>query len=69
VSGLRIEPIEECGIKQTKTTVTYRFSQPDQPMPVELPQSYNTARVIRIPVQPRTVGDHMRKRRLGLKML
>jgi len=25
--------------------------------------------MIRIPVQPQTVGDHIRKRRLGLKML
>jgi len=33
-----------------------------------LPQSYSTGRVIRIPVQPQTVGDHIRKRRPGLKL-
>lgn len=38
-------------------------------MPLALPQSYSTGRVIRIPVAPQTVGDHIRKRRLGLKLL
>jgi transcriptional regulator with XRE-family HTH domain len=38
-------------------------------MPLALPQSYSTGRVIRIPLAPQTVGDHIRKRRLGLKLL
>jgi transcriptional regulator with XRE-family HTH domain len=37
-------------------------------MPLVLPQSYSTGRVIRIPTQPQTIGDHIRRRRLGLKM-
>ena len=37
-------------------------------MPLVLPQSYSTG-TLRIPLEPKTVGDHMRKRRLGLKML
>jgi transcriptional regulator with XRE-family HTH domain len=65
VAGVRVET----GVKQARTTVTYRFSQPDQPMPLVLPQSYSAGRVIRIPTQPHTVGDHIRRRRLGLKML
>ena len=69
VAGIRVDTFEECGVKQARTTVTYRFSQPDQPMPLVLPQTYSAVRVIRIPVQPKTVGDHLRKRRLGLKML
>ena len=69
VAGVRVETVEESGVKQTRTTVTYRFSQPDQPMPLVLPQSYSTGQVIRIPVAPQTVGDHIRKKRLGLKML
>ena len=56
-------------MKQTKTTVTYRFSQPDQPMPLVLPQSYSTGRVVRIPTNSNTIGDHIRRRRLGLKLL
>jgi transcriptional regulator with XRE-family HTH domain len=38
-------------------------------MPLVLPQSYNTGRAIRIPTELNTVGDHIRKRRLGLRML
>jgi site-specific DNA recombinase len=69
VAGVKVDTAEECGVKQAKVTVTYRFSQPDQAMPLALPQSYSTGRVIRIPVAPQTVGDHLRRRRLGLKML
>jgi transcriptional regulator with XRE-family HTH domain len=68
VAGVQVDTVEECGVRQTRTTVTYRFSQPDQPMPLVLPQSYSTGRVIRIPVKPHTVGDHIRKRRLVLKL-
>jgi DNA-binding XRE family transcriptional regulator len=68
VVGVRVDTVEECGARQTRTTVTYRFSQPDQPMAMVLPQSYSTGRVIRIPVKPQTVGDHIRKRRLSLKL-
>ena len=31
--------------------------------------TYSAGKVVRIPMQPQTVGDHIRKRRLGLKML
>ena len=68
VAGVRVDTVEECGVKQAKTTVTYRFSQPDQPMPLVLPQSY-ASRVVRIPTQPQTLGDHIRKRRLTLKLM
>ena len=48
--------------------MAYRFYEPDQPMPLALPQSYSTGRLVRIPTVPQTVGDHIRKKRLGLKM-
>jgi transcriptional regulator with XRE-family HTH domain len=69
VAGIRVDTVETCGVKQAKITVSYRFSQPDQAMPLVLPQSYSTGSVIRIPTEPHTVGDHIRKRRLTLKML
>jgi transcriptional regulator with XRE-family HTH domain len=69
VAGVRVDTVEEGGVKQTRTTVTYRFSQPGQPMPLVLPQSYNTGRVVRIPAELNTVGDHIRRKRLDLKML
>jgi transcriptional regulator with XRE-family HTH domain len=68
VAGVRVETIEECGVRQARTTVTYRFSQPDQPMSLVMPQSYTTGAVIRIPLEPKTIGDHIRKHRLGLNM-
>jgi transcriptional regulator with XRE-family HTH domain len=69
VAGIRVDTVEECGVRQTRTTVTYRFSQPGQPMPLVLPQSYNTGRAMRIPAELNTVGDHIRRRRLALKLL
>jgi site-specific DNA recombinase len=69
VAGVRVDTVEECGVKQSKIAVTYRFSEPDLPMPIVLTQSYGGGRVIRIPTQPQTVGDQIRLRRLHLKML
>jgi DNA-binding transcriptional regulator YiaG len=69
VTGIRVETIEEYGVKQARTTVTYCFSQPDQPMALILPQSYSASRVIRIFAHPKTIGDHIRRKRLALKML
>lgn len=69
VAGVRIDTVEECGVKQSSMTVNYKFSEPDSPMPIVLTQSYSSGRVIRIPTQPQTIGDRIRKRRLGLEML
>jgi transcriptional regulator with XRE-family HTH domain len=69
VSGVRVETVEECGVKQAKITVTYRFSQPDQAMPLVLTQACGNGSMVRIPTVPQSVGDHLRRRRLGLKML
>jgi len=69
VAGIKVETTETFGVTQTEVTVTYRFNEPDQPMPVVLPQSYATGRVVRIPVEPKTMGDHIRRKRLARKML
>jgi len=64
-----VDTVEEYGVKRSEITVIYRFSQPDA-MPLVLPQSYNgTSRVVRIPTEPQTIGDHLRRRRLALKLL
>ena len=60
IAGVRVDTVETCGVKQAEITVTYRFSQPDQAMPLVLPQSYSTGRVIRIPTEPHSIGDHIR---------
>lgn len=69
VAGVKVDTVEEGGVKQAKITVNYRFTEPDQAMPLVLAQSYSAGRVIRIPVAPQTIGDHIRKKRLALKLL
>jgi site-specific DNA recombinase len=69
VAGVRVDTVENCGVRQAEITVTYRFGQPDQPAVLILGQSYGTGSVIRIPLEPKTIGDHVRKKRLGLKLL
>ena len=69
VAGIGVDTVENCGVKQSKVTVTYRFSQPDQPLPLVMPQAYSTGAVVRIPTVPQTIGDHIRRKRLALKML
>jgi transcriptional regulator with XRE-family HTH domain len=69
VASIRVHTTESFGVKQAEITVNYRFSQPDQIVPVVLPQSYGTGKVVRIPVKPETIGDHIRLRRLGSKLI
>jgi transcriptional regulator with XRE-family HTH domain len=69
VAGIRVETVELHGVKQARIVTTYRFAEPSQPMPLVLAQSYITGKVVRIPVEPKTIGDHIRRRRLELKLL
>jgi site-specific DNA recombinase len=62
VAGIQVETVEVCGVKQARTTVTYRFSVPEEPARVLLPTSYKPARCVRIPVEAKTVGDHIRRK-------
>ena len=68
VGGITIATLEEHGVAQPKVTVRYRFDRPNELERVVPPQEY-LRHPIRIPVKPETVGDHLRLRRLGLKML
>jgi transcriptional regulator with XRE-family HTH domain len=69
VAGGRVDTVECWGVKQCNITVTYRFSPHDQPIPLDLPQSYSTRAAIGTPAELRTVGDHLRRGRLIRKML
>lgn len=68
VANVRVDTSEQYGIKHCTITVTYRFAQPGEPMPTVLPQDYSPGRVSPIPTELRTVGDHIRMRRLTLRM-
>lgn len=62
VAGIQVETVETCGVKQARTTVTYRFGL------ASLPTSYVGGRVVRIPAEPKTIGDHIRRKRLAMKL-
>jgi transcriptional regulator with XRE-family HTH domain len=48
--------------------VNYRFAQPGNPMPVVVTQAYTGNSRVRIPTELRTIGDHIRRKRLSLKL-
>ncbi|MBL8238352.1 MAG: recombinase family protein [Bryobacterales bacterium] len=67
VGGIEVETIDgETGV-MTNTVVHYRFGQPGTALPVTLPRCY-FGPVIRVPAKAETLGDHIRKRRLALKL-
>ena len=68
VAGIRVNTTESWGVKQAEITVNYRFAQPDGAMPVVVTQSYTGNSRVRIPTELRTIGDHLRRRRLSLKL-
>ena len=68
VAGVRVETVETCSVKHAKITVTYRFSQPGPAMPLTLPRSLSPNTSVRVPMELRTIGDHIRERRLGLRL-
>jgi transcriptional regulator with XRE-family HTH domain/DNA-binding transcriptional MerR regulator len=62
VAGIEVETVETCGVKQARTTVTYRFGL------ACLPALYAGGRVVRIPSEAKTIGDHIRRKRLTMKL-
>lgn len=49
--------------------MTYRFSEPDKAFPLVLPQAYCEMRTVRMPQTLVTIGGHIRRRRVGLKLV
>jgi site-specific DNA recombinase len=68
VSSIRVETVETCGVAQPRIIVTYRFEKANELERI-VPQQTYLPSPIRIPVQPETVGDHIRLRRFSLKLL
>jgi site-specific DNA recombinase len=68
VSGIRVDAVETCGVVQPKVTIMYRFEKPNE-LERLVPQETFLRSPIRIPVNPETVGDHIRLRRLKLKLI
>jgi site-specific DNA recombinase len=68
VANIRVDTTESWGVKQAGITVNYRFAQPGTPMPVVVTQAYTGNARVRVPTELRTIGDHIRRRRLMLKL-
>jgi site-specific DNA recombinase len=68
VANIRVDTTESWGVKQAGITVNYRFAQPSNVMPVVVTQAYTGNARVRIPTELRTIGDHIRRKRLTLKL-
>ena len=69
VESIRADTAEVWGVQQTKITVTYRFAQPEEAAAIVLPKSHHLTSRTRPPEKLETVGDHIRRRRILLKLL
>jgi transcriptional regulator with XRE-family HTH domain len=69
VESVQANTLERWGVQETEITVTYRFSQPSEPAPLVLPRSHRLSTRNRIPEKLETIGDHLLRRRLALKLL
>jgi DNA-binding transcriptional regulator YiaG len=68
VESIRADTVERWGVQQSNITVTHRFAAPSEAAAV-LPLSHHLTNRTRSPEKLETVGDHMRRRRLTLKLL
>jgi transcriptional regulator with XRE-family HTH domain len=69
VATIKANTVERWGVPQTSIAVTYRFAEPAEKVAAVLPlEHYLTSRT-RPPEKLETVGDHIRRRRLILKLL
>jgi len=69
VERVQADTIERCGVEQSQVTITYRFGKPSEAAALVFPRSHRLDRGIRPVEELRTLGDHLRRRRLTLKLL
>jgi len=68
VEKVQANTVERFGVQQTEITIEYRFSQPNEPAALVLPRSHRLGSRTRIPEKLETIGDHLLRRRLTLKL-
>jgi transcriptional regulator with XRE-family HTH domain len=61
--------VERWGVQQSEITISYRFSQLDEPAALVLPRSHRLNNRNQPPKELNTLGDHLLRRRLVLKLL
>ena len=69
VESVQANTVERWGVKQSEIVIAYRFSQPDEPAALVLPRSHRLSGSNRPPEQLNTIGDHLLRRRLALRLL
>jgi site-specific DNA recombinase len=69
VETIEANTVERWGVQQSEITITYRFTQPDQPSALVLPRSHRLNRRQQPPEELKSIGDHLLRRRLVLKLL
>jgi site-specific DNA recombinase len=69
VDSVVANTVERWGVQQSEVVITYRFSQPDEPSALVLPRSHRLNNRKQPPEELNTLGDHLRRRRLVLKLL
>ncbi|MGA2713568.1 MAG: recombinase family protein [Bryobacteraceae bacterium] len=69
VEKIEAKTVERWGVQQSEITISYRFSQPDEPAALVLPRSHRLSNRKQAPEELNTLGDHLLRRRLVLKLL
>jgi transcriptional regulator with XRE-family HTH domain len=69
VERVQADTVERFGVQQSEITIVYRFTRPEEPAALVLPRSHRIASRNRVPEKLETIGDHLLRRRLTLKLL
>ncbi len=69
VERVQADTVERFGVQQSEITIVYRFSRPEEPAALVLPRSHRLSNRNRVPEKLETLGDHLLRRRLTLKLL
>jgi transcriptional regulator with XRE-family HTH domain len=69
VERIEANTVERWGVQQSEIVITYRFSRPDEPAALVLPRSHKLRSRNQPPEELNTLGDHLLRRRLVLKLL
>ena len=69
VERVQADTVERWGVQHSEITIEYRFSRPEEPAALVLPRSHRISSRNRVPEKLETIGDHLLRRRLTLKLL
>jgi hypothetical protein len=69
VEKIQADTTERWGVPQSEITIFYRLSQPNEAAALVLPKAIRLTRRNRLPEKLETIGDHLLRRRLALKLI